>query len=168
MEKTSGKRTWQRFLWSGSFCTSRECWLCLWTSEKDGGQQSFRSNPARLFMEVHPHSQTPKHTREGRSWSEVPARKVKPAGNHRLSPGEERGNSLDVHFEAGGDVGGVLLVPAAVEALGVGVGPTGHRGLPRRSCRQKSRETSVRAEVDWSSRISLVLQDHHTLATLAN
>lgn len=29
LEKTSGKCTRQRFLWSGSFCTSSERWLCL-------------------------------------------------------------------------------------------------------------------------------------------
>lgn len=42
-------------------------------------------------------------------------------------------HSLDVHLEAGGDVRRVLLVPAAVEAFGVGVGPAGDHGLPRRS-----------------------------------
>lgn len=29
VEKTSGKRTRQRFLWSGSLVTSSDCWLCL-------------------------------------------------------------------------------------------------------------------------------------------
>lgn len=32
---------------------------------------------------------------------------------------------LYIHFKGGGDVGRVELVPAAVEAFGVGVGPTG-------------------------------------------
>lgn len=54
-------------------------------------------------------------------------------------------HSLDVHLEAGGDEGGVLLVPAAVEAFGVGVGSTGHHRLSRRSCRQKSTRRTVRA-----------------------
>lgn len=46
------------------------------------------------------------------------------------------GNLLHVHLEAGGDVGGVGQVPAAVEALGVGVGAAGDGRLSRRSCTQ--------------------------------
>lgn len=45
-------------------------------------------------------------------------------------------HSLHVHFEGGGDVRRVQLVPVAVEAFGVGVGSAGDRGLPRRSCRE--------------------------------
>lgn len=52
--------------------------------------------------------------------------------------------SLDVHLEGGGDVGGVLLVPAAVEAFGVGVGPTGDRGLSGRSCRHTTKHWCYR------------------------
>lgn len=38
---------------------------------------------------------------------------------------------LYVHFKGSGDVRGVELMPAAVEAFRVGVGSTGDCGLPR-------------------------------------
>ena len=52
-------------------------------------------------------------------------------------------NELDllyVHFERGGDVRSVELVPAAVEAFRVSVGSTGDRGLPRRNYREREKK----------------------------
>lgn len=43
---------------------------------------------------------------------------------------------LHVHLKGRGDVRRVQLVPAAVEAFGVGVGSTGDCGLPRGDCRE--------------------------------
>lgn len=53
------------------------------------------------------------------------------------------GNLLHVHLKGGGDVGGVGQVPAAVEALGVGVGAAGDGRLSWWSCNHKENNRKV-------------------------
>lgn len=50
------------------------------------------------------------------------------------------GDLLHFHLKGGGDVGGVDQVPAAVEALRVGVGAAGDGRLSGRSCNHRDKQ----------------------------
>lgn len=60
------------------------------------------------------------------------------------------GALLDLDLELSGDVGEVLQMPAAVEALGVGVGAAHHHGIFGRSWRRRRQGGGRKRECEGS------------------